>query len=194
MTNDQIWKLLDSIQAQIRAFDAKAQVALGIDSILAGLLGTEIVRGLELANWRFDYILASFLAIAALSVVSLLASALFGIFTVVPRLHLDQPKSHFFFCHLVEIHGRKFEAAAKSLIALDQEEVARQLATQAQTIAVICDVKATRSLRALRLMTISLILYVITFGPFGVVAYRSGTRSAPAAAPCVQQSPTGSRP
>jgi hypothetical protein len=160
MTNDQLWKLLDSIQAQIRAFDTKAQVALGIDSILAGLLGTEIVKGLELANWRFDYVLASFLAIATLSVVSLLASALFGIFTVVPRLHLNQPKSHFFFCHLVEIHGRKFEAAAKSLIALGPEEVAHQLATQAQTIAIICDVKATRSLHALRLMTISLILYV----------------------------------
>ncbi len=194
MTNDQLWKLLDSIQVQIRAFDAKAQVALGIDSLLAGLLGTEIARALELANWRFGYVLSGFLVISALSVISLLASALFGILTVVPRLRLNQPKSHFFFCHLVEDHGRKFEAAAKSLIALDQEAVAHQLATQVQTVAIICDVKANRALRALRLMTISLILYVITFGPFGVVAYRSGSENAPVAAPRVQQSSAGSRP
>lgn len=188
MTNDQLWKLLDSIQAQIRTFDTKAQVALGIDSLLAGLLGTEIAKGLELANWRFDYISSMFLAVAALSAIGLLTSALFAIFTVVPRLHLNQPKSHLFFCHLVEMYERRFGAAAKSLSALDENEIAHQLATQVQANAVICDVKATRSLFALRFMTISLILYVVTFVPFGMLAYRSGTEKAPAGAVCISTS------
>jgi hypothetical protein len=111
---------------------------------------------------RFDYILTGLLVIAILSLVSLLASALFAIFTVVPRLHLDQPKSHFFFCHLVQLYGRKFHAADKSLIALTNDQMLPQLASQVQTNAIICDVKASRSRHALWLMTAALVLYVIT--------------------------------
>ncbi|HWZ50482.1 MAG TPA: hypothetical protein VNW54_03365 [Granulicella sp.] len=94
--------------------------------------------------------------------------------------------------HLVEMYGHKYHAAAKSLIALDEEQALHQLATQVQTTAIICDVKATRSLRALRLMTISLILYVATFLPYGVIAYRAGTSSKGSMATCVQQALTGS--
>ena len=47
MNIDQLWKLLDSVQAQIRTFDTKAQIALGIDSLLAGLLGAELAKGFE---------------------------------------------------------------------------------------------------------------------------------------------------
>ncbi|HEY6846232.1 MAG TPA: Pycsar system effector family protein [Terracidiphilus sp.] len=186
MNIDQLWKLLDSVQAQIRTFDTKAQIALGIDSLLAGLLGAELAKGFELAKWHFDYILTGLLVIAILSLVSLLASALFAIFTVVPRLHLDQPKSHFFFCHLVQLYGRKFHAADKSLIALTNDQMLPQLASQVQTNAIICDVKASRSRHALWLMTAALVLYVITFLPFSALAYRDGTTPKIVAAPCAQ--------
>ena len=46
-------------------------------------------------------------------------------------------------------------------------EIVHQLSTQVQANAVVCDVKATRSLLALRLITVFLILYVIRFVPFG---------------------------
>lgn len=175
MTIDQLWKLLDSIQTQIRTFDTKAQIALGLDSVLAGLLGAQLAKGFELAKWHFDFILTSLLAISILSIGSLVTSAFFAILTVIPRLHLDQPKSHFFFCHLVELYGRNFHAAEKSLIALDDQQMLRQLASQVQTTAIICDVKASRSLRALRFMTITLILYIATIWPLTTLAYRAGT-------------------
>lgn len=127
------------------------------------------------------------LVVAILSIVSLLASALFAIFTVVPRLHLDQPKSHFFFCHLVELYGRKFHAAEKSLIALTEDQMLHQLASQVQTTAIICDVKASRSLRALWLMTAALVLYIVTFLPFSTLAYRDGITPQGVAVPCAQQ-------
>jgi hypothetical protein len=115
---------------------------------LAGLLGTELVKGLELAKWRFDFVLVALLVITVLSIVGLLLSALFAILTIVPRLHLEQPKSHFFFCHLVELYERRFHAAEKALIALTEDQMLHQLASQVQTNAVICDVKASRSMRA----------------------------------------------
>lgn len=190
MNIDQLWKLLDSVQAQIRTFDTKAQIALGLDSLLAGLLGAELAKGFELAKWHFDYILTGLLIIAVASIVSLLASALFAIFTVVPRLHLDQPKSHFFFCHLVEMYGRKFHAAEKSLIALADDQMLHQLASQVQTNSIICDVKASRSRHALWLMTVALVLYVMTFLPFGALSYRDGTTPKIVATPCAEQAPS----
>lgn len=189
METDQLAKLLDSIQGQIRAFDGKAQIALGLDSLLAGLLGAELAKAFELANWKFDYVLAILLALAVLTLMSVVASSLFAIFTVVPRLHLNQPKSHLFFCHLVELYGHNYHAASKALLALDHEQVRQQIATQVQTNAIICDVKVGRSLLALRLMSLSLILYIGTFWPYAVLAYRAGTSSKVAPVQSVQQAP-----
>jgi hypothetical protein len=193
VTIEQLWRLLDSIQGQIRAFDTKAQVAIGLDSLLAGLLGTELVKGLELAKWHFGFTLVSFLGIATLSITGLLLSSIFAVLTIVPRLHLDQPKSHFFFCHLVDLYGRKFHAAEKGLIALTEDQKLHQLASQVQTNSVICDVKASRCRRSLWLMIASLLLYVLTFWPYGVLAYRSGTAASVAVVPCSSASTSQTR-
>ncbi len=64
-----------------------------------------------------------------------------------------------------------------------------QLASQVQTNAIICDVKASRSRHALWLMTVALVLYVITFLPFSTLAYRDGTALKIVAAPCAQSVP-----
>lgn len=44
MDEEQLWKLLDSLHGHIRAFDTEAKVALGLDSLLAALIGTEIAK------------------------------------------------------------------------------------------------------------------------------------------------------
>lgn len=172
MDKEQLWRLLDSLQAHIRAFDTKAQVALGLDSLLAGFIGAEIARGVELSSWHIDGSMAWLCAFAGCSVISLLGSMVFAIRTALPRLHLKQPKSHFFFCHLVELYGRRFGEAAKSLIALSDDQIAQELATQVQANAIICDAKSRGSQAALRLMMLSLVFYLMSFVPFGALAYR----------------------
>jgi hypothetical protein len=152
MDEGQLWKLLDSLQAQIRAFDTKAQVALGLDSLMAGLMGTEIVRAVDLSSWHIDGSTAWFCAFAGSSVISLLVSVVFAIRTALPRLHLKQLRSHFFFCHLVELYGRRFGEAAKSLIALSDKQMVQELATQVQANAIICDAKSSGSRAALRMI------------------------------------------
>ena len=173
MKAEQLSKLLESTHGHIRAFDAKAQTALGLDSLIAGFVGVELAKGFEFTRWQLNGWLVTLLIISTLSLAAVLTSAFFSIFTVVPRLHLSQPKSHFFFCHLVELYGRNYHAAANSLIALSQDQVLHQLASQVHTNAIIADAKATRSSRALLLMLAALILYVVALVPFCVIAYRA---------------------
>ncbi len=185
MDNEQLWKLLDSIQGHIRTFDTKAQVALGLNGFLAGLLGNQVSRGLELSSWHFDGAMISFCVLAGCSIVALLGSALYAIRTVLPRLHLSQPKSHFFFCHLVELYGHKFDHAAKSLIALRGDQISYEIATQVQTNAIICDAKSARSRKALLLMTLSLAFYLFSFAPLSAIAHRQASGTGPAStSPC----------
>jgi hypothetical protein len=172
MDEEQLWKLLDSLQGHIRAFDTKAQVALGLDSLLAALIGAEIARGIDLSSWHFDGSTAWLCVFAGCSVISLLASVVFAIRTAVPRLHLKQPRSHFFFCHLVELYGHKFGEAAKSLIALGDDQILQELATQVQTNAIVCDAKSKGCQASLRLMMLSLVFYLMSFVPLGALAYR----------------------
>jgi hypothetical protein len=182
MDQDQLWKLLDSLQGHIRAFDTKAQVALGLDSLLAGLVGTEIAKCIEFSSWRVDASAIWLSVLAALSVITLLASVVFAIRTTLPRIHLRQPKSHFFFCHLVESYGHRFEQATKSLIALGDDQIVEEIATQVQANAIVCDTKSTGSQAALRLMVVSLVFYLMSFVPLGALAYRHSreTRDVPA--------------
>ena len=85
--------------------------------------------------------------------------------------------------HLVELYGRNYRGAADALIALDENQIQHELATQVQTNAVIANVKAARSKYALRLMTASLVLYIMTIIPFCIIAYRGNQfGKAPAAA------------
>jgi hypothetical protein len=55
MDRDEVWKLLDAVQSQIRVFDTKAQVALAIDSALAGFLGSQILKTAELGGRSIPY-------------------------------------------------------------------------------------------------------------------------------------------
>src|ERR1700746_1076670 len=47
MNFDRMWNLLDSIQSQVRAFDATAQVAIAVNGILAGFVAAEIIKAAE---------------------------------------------------------------------------------------------------------------------------------------------------
>jgi hypothetical protein len=185
MNADQLSKLLESIQGHIRVFDTKAQIALGLDSLLVGFVGAELAKGCELAAWNFHGKLIALIVCSALSLIAATLSALFAIVTIVPRLELKQPKSHFFFCHLVEMYARDYKRAANGLMELSDDQVRLQVATQIQTNAVIGEAKAARSSRALYLMTAALSLYIISLVPFCLIAYASD--HAPAqTAPCLR--------
>jgi hypothetical protein len=173
MEQEQLWKLLEAIQSQIRSFDTKAQVALGIDGLLAGLLGTQIVKSTEFgaAGMHIRFCIALFLSVISLT--SIAYSFFWGLRTVHPQLHLRQPKSHFFFCHLVELYGHNYNKAAEALKALSGDAVEQEIGTQVMAISVICDVKAKRCRRALSYSGVALAFYLATLLPFSSMAYEA---------------------
>jgi hypothetical protein len=175
MTTDQLWKLLEATQAQIRAFDTKAQIVLGIDSVLAGFLGSQLLKAAEFSVKveGKSITLLWILSISALA--TTLISLAFAAFTIHPMLKLDQPQSHLFFSHLVELYGRNFNKASEELQDHGEEALRKDLGTQIQTTAVICDIKAARFRKSITLMACSLALYSITLVPF-INAARNANR------------------
>lgn len=173
MQNSDLLKLLDNIQGQIKTFDSKAQIALGIDSLLAGLIGTQLIKAVEFGASGMLIRFSIVALISALSITSLAVSFIFAIRTVHPQLHLCQPASHFFFCHLVDLYGRDFSKSATELINLSEGDMAIQLGTQIQTNAIICDVKASRCRKALLASGIALGGYLLMIYPFASMAYEA---------------------
>jgi hypothetical protein len=94
-----------------------------------------------------------------------------GIKCVHPQLHLAQPKSHFFFCHLVEMYGHDFQKSANAVMSLDDDTARLEVGTQIHTNAIICDAKGKRSSRAIVFGSLALAAYLLTIIPFVSMAY-----------------------
>jgi hypothetical protein len=52
MDADKLWKLLDSVQTQIRVFDTKAQIVIAVNGVLAGFFGSQTSKMAELIAQR----------------------------------------------------------------------------------------------------------------------------------------------
>jgi hypothetical protein len=173
MNLDQLAKQLDSVQGHIRAFDSKAQVVLGIDGVLAGFVAAQLSAGLDIASWHLYPLSISFIVISCMALVSLLISVYWAIATVFPRTKIGQPKSHFFFLHLVELYKDDFNKAGKALINLSEEEQLHQLASQVHANAIIATAKANRSNKAILFMAAALLIFIVNLAPLGTLAYQT---------------------
>lgn len=170
MSFEQLWDFLGAIQTHIRAFDTKAQVAVGVNGVVIGLLVSEMSKA---AEWGSPEIFGRFLAICILIGGGLVASAsaaICAIRVLHPQIELKQPRSHFFFCHIVEQYGRDFERAVEGLKHLSAEDALDEVAGQVAVNAVVCDIKAKRCKATLWLTGVALTLYAISVVPFAVLA------------------------
>jgi hypothetical protein len=171
MDRDSIWKLLGDVQSQVRVFDTKAQVALGIDGVLAGFLGAQLIRVAEEGARAQSMPFTVALGFSLMSFASMATSFALALNVVIPRLELKQPRSHFFFAHIVEQHGTDFDSAAKHLLYLGEERMLEQLGTQVAVNSVICKYKAERSRMALRATAAALAFYLLSLIPLSISAY-----------------------
>src|SRR5271166_1312098 len=129
MDVDKLWKVLDSVQAQIRVFDAKAQIVIAIDGVLAGFFGAQTVKIAELLALQPSSAISwSLILIGAACLVALASSVMFAVFTVHPRLHLNQPHSRVFFAHLYGEFGRDYTKARQALTSVSDEDLSADLA------------------------------------------------------------------
>jgi hypothetical protein len=163
MDVDKLWKVLDSVQAQIRVFDAKAQIVIAIDGVLAGFFGAQTVKIAELLALQPSSAISwSLILIGAACLVALASSMMFAVFTVHPRLHLNQPHSRVFFAHLHGEFGRDYTKARQALTSASDEDLSADLANQVLANSIICSTKAHRFKYALFTMCGAVLLWIAT--------------------------------
>ena len=191
MESDKLWKILDSVQAHIRVFDAKAQIVIAVDGVLAGFFGTQTVKVAELiAQQRSPSVLSVVLAVVGVAcIVTLGSSLLFAVFTVYPRLHLKQPASRIFFAHICKEFGQDYATGGLAFASLTEDELASDLSNQIVANSVICSRKAERFRNGLLLMSCALLLWIVTLF-FQFLVQHDVTRSASTASPCPVASAT----
>ena len=161
MDVDKLWKLLDSVQSQIRVFDTKAQLVIAIGGLLAGFFGTQTGKMAELIGQRPGSLWSILLTAAGVTCVCLvLCSLLLAVSTVHPRLSLGQPNSRLFFMHIAGEFKENYSHAADVLTALTPEQLSRDLSNQILANSVICCTKAKRFKHALFTLSVAVIVWV----------------------------------
>lgn len=170
MDFDRSWNLLESIQGHIRAFDTKAQLAIGINGVLIGFLISEFAKTAEFAALGFQWRLAGVFVATGLSVLCSLAAIVLGVRVVHPQLKLDQPPSRLFFCHIAEDFGKDFVRAGASLASLSDEASLKDVANQIAVNAYVCNTKAKRCRPTLMATALAFCLYAISIFPFASMA------------------------
>lgn len=145
MLAEQIWKVLDGVQAQIRAYDTKAQIVIGIDGGLAGFLATQIGTIATAAGAVWPQAKAMVLILSVAGCLILLAVSLaYATFTVYPRLKLSQPKSLVFFDHIAKAFDHNYANARETYANRTEEEHRDDLSNQILANSIVSSRKAER--------------------------------------------------
>jgi hypothetical protein len=173
VNTDRLWKILDAIQAQIRAFDTKAQIVIGINGILAGFFGANAGKlGESLSHASPTRTSCFLIASAFLTLLFMLTSIIIAVFTIHPRLHLNQPNSHLFFAHIFCEFGNDYERMRQSFSCITEPDHRADLENQILAVSRICCKKAQLFKFALFTMAFGLGLWVVTLGlQFRVAQY-----------------------
>ena len=124
MCSEHLFRTLDAIQMQVRAFDTKAQIVLGVDGIILGFLSLNGTAISAAVARRFPAVLAIGLGLAYTFALFTLVFSLYYVFaTVRPRTAFGQPPSRLFFFHLTARYGCDYEGAKKDLAAMTEDEI-----------------------------------------------------------------------
>jgi disulfide bond formation protein DsbB len=179
MKPERLTGILQGVQDQIRFCDAKAQVVLGLNGILAGFLAaqTPAIASALARNW--PHALAwGLLTAASLYLLSLLLSFAFALRVVVPRLDVSQPDSCVFFAHIANEYKNNYEQIAKNLPALSEEELAADFAKQVLANSHVCVRKHWALRNAWKLMSASLIFWIATWLVLFIAIFRAAASAA----------------
>ncbi len=160
---DLLLKILDGVQTQIRFFDTKAQIVLGIDGILAGFVGVQIPALAEVVFKFWPSFLSVWLLIVFCTLlISLMLSLLQALRTIYPRLNIGQPDSKIFFAHLARIYGNDYVRASRELTGLSEQELSVDIANQLLANSRVCELKYARLTQASMWMAVAITSWVVT--------------------------------
>lgn len=170
MERDQLWKILESIQAQIRAFDTKAQIVIGINGVMAGFVLTSTQKVSETtADITVGWVGVVSLIFSLCALAAAACSLFFAIYTIVARFKENQPRSLTFFGHIADAFGEDYETCARTYSQMTDEQFSNQVSYQILTNSGICAKKAGSFKPALRLMALGIFFWFVSI-PFTLAA------------------------
>ena len=131
MKVEQLLRILDGIQNQIRFLDTKAQIVLGIDGVLAGFVGlhTKTIalaisdKCLSWPNIGLEMFYAAYL-------IALVLSLFWALKAVYPRTEVKQPKSRIFFIHIAKEYQEDYKKISTDLSNMSNEELSEDVSKQ----------------------------------------------------------------
>jgi hypothetical protein len=184
MKSDEIWKILEAVQAQIRAFDTKSQIVIGVDGVTAGFVISSAQKLLEAASGlplRPSAVTALFFEASAIA--CFLISLIFAVWTVTARLKYCQPLALTFFSHIVKTFGNDYEKCQRTYSSLTEQEFMKQVSSQILTNSKICQEKGTWLRRAHYSMLAGLIFW------FAALPFAYSTLRNPGVEPVMTEKP-----
>ena len=171
MTYEQLTTLSAATKEQIRAFDNKAQVLLGVNGVLVGFITAEVTKAAEYGATGLPKRMIAICILLGAAFLASCASMALALFVVHPQLHLAQPTSKVFFCHLARDYGRDYTRASHDLVEMQEPEAAFDVGAQIQANAIICDVKSTRCRLGMWATGLALATYALSLPIFCSMAY-----------------------
>jgi hypothetical protein len=170
MTADQLWKILDAIQMQIRAYDTKAQIVIGVTGALAGFLATQagnMTIG-AVSTWPQTKSLLLF-AFGGTCLALLAVSLAYATCTVYPRLRLNQPSSRLFFHHIENASGSNYTKGREMFTKGTPEEFDDDICNQIIANSIVCCKKAARFHVAITTMALAMACWFITIALYASI-------------------------
>ena len=159
------------MKEQIRAFDNKAQVLLGINGVLVGFITAEVTKSAEYGANGLPKRLTATCILLGVAFLASCGSMAFALFVIHPQLHLAQPTSKVFFCHLARDYGRDYARASHDLVNMQEPEAASDVGAQIQANAIVCDVKSKRCRLGMWCTGLALAAYALSLPIFCSMAY-----------------------
>jgi Pycsar effector protein len=170
MTSDQLWRVLDTIQLQIRGYDTKAQIVIGFTGVLAGFLGTQAgnMTIAAVATWpqTKSFLLFTF---GGTCLVFLAASLAYATCTIYPRLRLNQPPSLLFFDHIEKTSSSSYIKGREMLTKQTAEELDDDICNQIIANSIVCCKKAARFHVAITTTALAMICWFVTIALYASI-------------------------
>lgn len=165
LTIERLLRVLEAIQVQIRAFDAKAQIVMAAAGVLAMAYSVNASRFAQplMTQTTWTFISWAILVVAGMGFAAFFISLSQAFMTLNPRTELNQPQSMLFFGHISAQYKTEYERFFQQVSAMSEEELMRDLSNQILANSNVCNLKCKHVRRALKFLTASFVLWLVVF-------------------------------
>lgn len=158
-TFETLWRTHESIHSWIHSTNTKAEIILGVNGIITSVFLTSDLEALKTYITGHPLIYIPLM----LSTLSTIASIIYSILCINPRLEVGAPQSLIYFSHIAQrfSHAPSYENAIRESL-IDDNELLHDLASQVWANAKVATAKFYYVTWAIRALVVTIILGILT--------------------------------